>query len=1042
MFRSYGYPDVCTSSYDTNDFTASEMCLACNGGVAMSGDTWYLTYQSVCVNTDNGAVNLNEYSCSYLNWLDDNEIIAYDCETEADTSEFTASSMCCACGGGETFDRGTRPSDIDNRCEDSSSLHLDSQNQSCVAYDTSSCGMYDNVAFNSSKLCCACGGGQNVSYIDDMTVSLNSDGLSCFDISQLLTYGFDEGCASSYDTNDFTASEMCLACGGGVAMPRDTWYHTDQSVCVNTDNGAVNLNGYSCDYLNWLDDNENIAYNCETEADTSEFTASSMCCACRGGEAWNLGSRPSDIENRCEDSSSLHLDSQNQSCVAYDILTCGMYDTVAFNSSDLCCVCGGGDTRSYVDTMNVSLNSEGLTCSDISQLYTYGYEDLCSTSYDTNQFTASELCVSCGGGEEMPYDTWYQTPGEGMCDDSMWNDRSNRMRETCDDYDASYCITSTPSLDDSDFTASEMCCACGGGEIVYPPICVDTSLGTVNADGFTCAYIQQLDEGYGCHTRADTSEFTATSMCCACGGGITWNRGSLPSIAESRCEDEYEYCAVLNESSCVESNSFDPNQSCCVCGGGRTFRFVDVETEHLNSMNQSCSDIFAIVSHAGLDNVCASTYDTSDFTSTEVCLACGGGEEFPCSLELLDVRTYAELQTFPEECTTIYGTLLLSNCADCSDLLPLSHVNEIVLTNVSSEVIRIENNEALVSLLGIEHLLQDELHGDVTIRQNRQLSSLSYFSNLHTIRGDVNLEDNTKLPDLDGFQNVHTITGDLTVAGNARLINIESLSALEHVGDITITRNPILDSIAGLRNLRTVGDIYIRGDGIVSIENVGKYLDFDVQRTYDVVITDIACINYNGVGAHIFRSQSGVDIPGVNWWDHSRCRSCAPACQENSACDFKGLGMCICSNSSQVGPNCGISGTIRFDSRNSSLVFDAIEPPIGYTRVETILLPIRRNTFSDNIIDVSRIPFHAIDLDGSDPTVDPFLSEYRWTLPYYDSSSQEYMQDGHLTIRIPISNDEGTRHMTEEIRVGMSIMSAVRYPDYNIAQDAQATVRI
>ena len=94
----------------------------------------------------------------------------------------------------------------------------------------------------------------------------------------------------------------------------------------------------------------------------------------------------------------------------------------------------------------------------------------------------------------MPHDTWYQTPGEGTCDDSMWADRRNRMLETCNDYDTNYCITSTPSLDDSDFTANEMCCACGGGEITYPPICVDTSFGTLNRDGYSCAYIQQLDE--------------------------------------------------------------------------------------------------------------------------------------------------------------------------------------------------------------------------------------------------------------------------------------------------------------------------------------------------------------------------------------------------------------------------------------------------------------------------------------------------------------------------------------------------------------------
>ena len=54
----------------------------------------------------------------------------------------------------------------------------------------------------------------------------------------------------------------------------------------------------------------------------------------------------------------------------------------------------------------------------------------------------------------------------------------------------------------------------------------------------------------------------------------------------------------------------------------------------------------------------------------------------------------------------------------------------------------------------------------------------------------------------------------------------------------------------------------------------------------------------------------------------------------------------------------------------------------------------------------------------------------------------EYMQDGHLTIRIPISNDDGTRSVTEEIRVGMAITSTVRYPDYQIEYNTQATVRI
>ena len=66
--------------------------------------------------------------------------------------------------------------------------------------------------------------------------------------------------------------------------------------------------GYSCSYLNWLHDNENIAYDCDTQADTLKFTASDMCCTCGGGESWTLGGLLNDIQNRCEDLSSERVD--------------------------------------------------------------------------------------------------------------------------------------------------------------------------------------------------------------------------------------------------------------------------------------------------------------------------------------------------------------------------------------------------------------------------------------------------------------------------------------------------------------------------------------------------------------------------------------------------------------------------------------------------------------------------------------------------------------------------------------------------------------
>ena len=117
-------------------------------------------------------------------------------------------------------------------------------------------------------------------------------------------------------------------------------------------------------------------------------------------------------------------------------------------------------------------NSEGYTCSDISVFRSYGYEDLCSDSYDTIEFTASESCVACGGGQVVQ-DTWYETQEvqevtEDGCDDSMWDDRVDSYGDSCADYigNPQWC----GGYDDHDFRSNEMCCACGGVEDIYETI--------------------------------------------------------------------------------------------------------------------------------------------------------------------------------------------------------------------------------------------------------------------------------------------------------------------------------------------------------------------------------------------------------------------------------------------------------------------------------------------------------------------------------------------------------------------------------------------
>ena len=183
-----------------------------------------------------------------------------------------------------------------------------------------------------------------------------------------------------------------------------------------------------------------------------------------------------------------------------------------------------------MDTFTSS-NSEGYTCSDISVFRSYGYEDLCSDSYDTIEFTASESCVACGGGQ-IVQDLWYETEEveevtEDECDDSMWDDRTDVYGDGCSDYTLNplWCFGEYEAgdYDDFDFTSNEMCCACGGGDtveyILYQPatICVNTDHDNVNSDGYPCSYLNILHDNeniaYDCETQADTSAFTASDMC-------------------------------------------------------------------------------------------------------------------------------------------------------------------------------------------------------------------------------------------------------------------------------------------------------------------------------------------------------------------------------------------------------------------------------------------------------------------------------------------------------------------------------------------------
>ena len=143
----------------------------------------------------------------------------------------------------------------------------------------------------------------------------------------------------NYDDSDFTAEEMCCACGGGTGAapsPRSTPQPSPQPMtpaptiaCYDTNDGALDLWGDGCNTYS-----ANPSW-CDSDAyDDNDFTVHDMCCACGGGTP-------------CADTDDGSADPYGNGCEEYSETPdwCGEYESPHFSSEILCCACGGGSTR-------------------------------------------------------------------------------------------------------------------------------------------------------------------------------------------------------------------------------------------------------------------------------------------------------------------------------------------------------------------------------------------------------------------------------------------------------------------------------------------------------------------------------------------------------------------------------------------------------------------------------------------------------------------------------------------------------------------------
>ena len=82
------------------------------------------------------------------------------------------------------------------------------------------------------------------------------------------------------------------------------------------------------------------------------------------------------------------------------------------------------------------------------------------SNFDTSTFSASELCCVCGGGETAD---WAIVPSESECENI--DNATNQQGRDCSFYSSHpyLCEVEASLLDNDDFNATRDCCACGGG---------------------------------------------------------------------------------------------------------------------------------------------------------------------------------------------------------------------------------------------------------------------------------------------------------------------------------------------------------------------------------------------------------------------------------------------------------------------------------------------------------------------------------------------------------------------------------------------------
>ncbi len=188
--------------------------------------------------------------------------------------------------------------------------------------------------------------------------------------------------------------------------------------------------------------------------------------------------------------------------------------------------------------------------------------------------------------------------------------------------------------------------------------------------------------------------------------------------------------------------------------------------------------------------------------------------------ETLTLSSQIEIDEFPinyPNCTIIDGHLTIEG-TDITNLNGLS-----VLTEISG-TLRILNNEALISLEGLNNL---SLISSFYLINNPLLLNLNGLNNLSTIRGRFEIQNNDALVNLIGLDSLSKVNGAFNINSNDQLENFIGLNENLILGDyygLSITFNNSLINLKGLEGISSAYSLIIRDNE--SLENLSGLDNF------------------------------------------------------------------------------------------------------------------------------------------------------------------------------------------------------------------------